>query len=581
MYKYIKVITVNSVYWFVVIIAFLLAGIKTKKPKYKKVSVIIPAYNEEETVGKVVEVIKKVSFVDEVIVVNDGSSDDTEAEAIKAGAIVINHETNKGKGEALHTGYKEAECDIIAFIDADIYNLTSKKVEAMIKPILEGKTDITKTKFARESGRVTELTAKPLLNFFFPEISFEQPLSGQFAARKEILKKINFENDYGVDVGIVIDADVLGISIMEVDIGAIQHDMSPLADLNIMANEVVRTIINRANKYGRVTMIDDIGYYIRMSIVGLSLVILGLFTIFFVKFIPLAIAVFITIIGIVLSVYYIVKVIVQSILMFKKIPKGNLVKSFIKIHFPMIISVVILLLMISTFIGAAHFENGVISIEPNSRNLIIYADDSPRENVISARGPYTIDTAIENETNKIRMPTDAMMTLGIDVNDTMIINGVSYKVESSRPGDSDIIRLPLEVEKELQLENGAIIQNSRLKEVFEGVKVIHHYGDDNTSIIEKFSISSKDINASNFEIFVDNESVAYSYGIFDENSNYIISINNKQVKTITCNNGTFSDCNFTYNGHQISIIFEDRNNTSIKQIIKANQGNFLNIIIKK
>ena len=384
-------------YWFFVLIAFLLAGIKTEKPKkYQKVSVIIPAYNEEDTVAQVVEVVKKVSFVDEIIVVNDGSSDNTEAEALKAGAIVINHETNKGKGQALYTGYQQAECDIIAFIDADIFNLTSKKVEAIIKPILLGKTDITKTKFARESGRVTELTAKPLLNFFFPEISFEQPLSGQFAARKEVLKKINFEKDYGVDVGIVIDADVLGISIMEVDIGAIQHDMSPLEDLNLMANEVVRTIIGRANKYGRVTMIDNIGYYIRMSIVGLSLVILGLFTIFFVKIVPLLVGVLISVIGIILSIYYIIKVILKSIDMFRKTPKGNLIKSFIKIHFPMIISVIILLLMISTFIGAAHFENGVLSIEPNSRNLIIYADTST-DSAISVRGPYTIDAAIENE----------------------------------------------------------------------------------------------------------------------------------------------------------------------------------------
>jgi glycosyltransferase involved in cell wall biosynthesis len=127
------------VYWFLVIIAFLLAGIKTNKPKkYQKVSVIIPAYNEEDTVATVIDVVKSVSFVDEIIVVNDGSSDNTEQEALNAGARVINHETNKGKGQALYTGYTHAECDIIAFIDADIYNLSSKKVEAMIKPILDG-----------------------------------------------------------------------------------------------------------------------------------------------------------------------------------------------------------------------------------------------------------------------------------------------------------------------------------------------------------------------------------------------------------------------------------------------------------
>lgn len=568
-------------YWFIVIIAFLLAGIKTGKHKrYQKVSVIIPAYNEEDTVAKVVEVVKKASYVDEIIVVNDGSSDNTEAEATKAGAIVITHETNKGKGEALKTGYKEAECDIIVFIDADIYNLTSKKVESMIKPILDGKAEITKTKFARESGRVTELTAKPLLNFFFPEISFEQPLSGQFAARKEVLKKINFEADYGVDVGIVIDADVHGIRIQEVDIGAIQHDMSPLADLNIMANEVVRTIINRANKYGRVTMIDDIGYYIRMAIVGLSLLILGLFTIFFVKFIPLVIAVLICIIGIVIAIFYIIKVIVQSIMMFRKTPGGNLIKSFVKIHFPMIISIIILLLMISTFLGAAHFENGVLSIEPSSRNLIIYADDSPRDNVISARGPYTIDSAIENESDQIRMPSDAMMTLGIKTNDTMTISGNTYTINDTRSGEQDIIRLPLEAKKELDLQTGTVIQNSRLKEIFEGVGILHHYDSENATTIEKLTISSRDRDACNFEVFMDNVSIASSYGIFRDNSTFDITVNDEFVKTVTYNNKTFSDSNITYNGHEISIIFVDRNNTSIKQFVRSDQGNFLNIYLK-
>jgi glycosyltransferase involved in cell wall biosynthesis len=558
-----------------------LASIKTEKPKkYQKVSVIIPAYNEEETVAKVVEVIKKVSFVDEIVVVNDGSSDNTEAEALKAGAVVINHEVNKGKGEALYTGYTQIDCDIIAFIDADIYNLTSQKVEAMIRPILDGKTDITKTKFARESGRVTELTAKPLLNFFFPEISFEQPLSGQFAARKEILKRINFEKDYGVDVGIVIDADVLGISIMEVDIGAIQHDMSPLADLNLMANEVVRTIINRANKYGRVTMIDDIGYYIRMAIVGLSLIILGLFTIFFVKFVPMFIAILIGIIGIIIAVFYMAKVIIQSIVIFRKNSKGNLLKSFIKIHFPMIISIIILLLMISTFIGAAHFENGVLSVEPNSRNLIIYADNSPRDTAISVRGPFTIDAAIENESSEIRMPSDAMMTLGIKTNDTMVINDEIYTINDTRPGEQDIIRLPSDARKALDVQTESVIQNSRLKEIFEGVGVLHNIGSGNNTTIEKLTISARDKDACNFEVFLDNQSIASSFGIFRDNSTYDISINDEVVKSVTYNNKTFDDCNCTYGDHEIRVEFVDRNNTSIKQFVRSDQGNFLNLYLE-
>ena len=565
----------NLLYWFFVILAFLLASIKTEKPKkkYQKVSVIIPAYNEEDTVAKVVEVVNNVSFVDEIIVVNDGSSDNTEEEAIKAGAIVINHESNKGKGEALYTGYSQAECDIIAFIDADIYNLTSKKVESMIKPILLGEAEITKTKFSRASGRVTELTAKPLLNFFFPEISFEQPLSGQFAARKDTLKKINFEKDYGVDVGIVIDADVLGISILEVDIGAIEHDMSPLADLNMMANEVVRTIISRANKYGRVIMIDEIGYFIRMSVVGLSLIILGLFTVFFVKMVPLTIGVLISVLGIIISIFYIVKVIVKSIVMFRKTPRISLLKSFVKIHFPLIISIIILLLMISTFIGAAHFENGVLSIEPNSRNLIIYAD-STTDNSISVRGPFTIDVAIENESDQIRMPDEAMMTLGIKVNDTIQIGDSIYIVNESRNGEDDIIRLPSQARKTLNLEPGYIIQNSRMKEIFEQSLVTQSRDNQNITSVEKFIITSRDRNSSNFEIFVDNVSVSNSSGVFRDNSSYSIAIDGENVATLTNPENT----TFNYGSSEIDIVFKDSEHTSTRQFVRDSQGSFLNLI---
>lgn len=564
-------------YWFFVIIVFLLAGIKTEKPKkYQKVSVIVPAYNEEGTVAKVIKEIKKVSFVDEIIVVNDGSSDNTEAEALKAGATVITHETNKGKGEALYTGYKQSECDIIAFIDADIYNLTSKKVEAIIKPILLGKADITKTKFSRASGRVTELTAKPLLNFFFPEISFEQPLSGQFAARKEALKKINFEKDYGVDVGIVIDADVLGISIMEVDIGAIEHDMSPLSDLNMMANEVVRTIINRANKYGRVTMIDDIGHYIRMAIVGLSLVILGLFTIFFVKLVPLFVGVLVSLIGIVLAIYYMIKVVVQSIAMFRKTPKGNLLRSFVKIHFPMIISIILLLLMISTFIGAAHFENGVLSIEPNSRNLIIYADDTPNDRSISVRGPYTVDAAIENESGEIRMPSDAMMTLGVKELDTLRIDGANYVINETRPGEPDILRLPIEAKNALGVQNGDVIQNSRLKDIFDGA-VVTHTNDDNENLTfsEKFTISSRYKNATTFEIFLNGVSISNSSGIFKDNASYNVAISDSDVETFTYYEGID---NVSFEDYGIEIVFRYENETSTNKFVQESQ-NFLTFYI--
>ena len=240
--------------------------------------------------------------------------------------------------------------------------------------------------------------------------------------------------------------------------------MSPLSDLNLMANEVVRTIIDRANKYGRVVMIDEIGYFIRMSIVGLSLIILGLFAIFFVKPVPLAVGVIVSIVGVIIAICYIIKVIVKSVVIYRKAPTGNLVKSFIKVHFPLIISVIILILMISTFIGAATFEEGTISIEPSSRNLIIFADDS--NNTISVRGPYTVDSAIENETDVIRMPADSLQTLGMNYGDSLIVNGVPYLINDTRSGEVDILRLPIDAKNALNLEDGDVLQDSRLGQIF-------------------------------------------------------------------------------------------------------------------
>lgn len=563
--------------WLVVLLVFLLATFKTEKPKkYMKVSVIIPAFNEEETVANVIQVIKSVKYVDEVIVVNDGSTDNTEYEAKSAGAIVINHKVNKGKGEALSTGYKQSDSDIIAFIDADIHNLTSKKVEAMIRPILEGKSDITKTKFARESGRVTELTAKPLLNFFFPEISFEQPLSGQFAAKRSALKKIDFEKDYGVDVGIVIDADVLGISVEEVDIGEIEHDMSPLSDLNLMANEVVRTIIDRANKYGRVVMIDEIGYFIRMSIVGLSLIILGLFAIFFVKAVPLTLGVIVSIVGIIVAVFYIIKVIIKSIVIYRKAPRANLIKSFIKVHFPLIISVIILILMISTFIGAATFENGTVSIEPPSRNLVI---DDNVNNTISVRGPYTLDSAIENETDVIRMPEDALQTLGMSYGDTLVVNGVPYTINDTRMGEEDTLRLPMDAKNALNLEDGAVLQDSRLSQVFEGTVVHHIINKDNTSLVESYVISSKVGNSYSYNVFLDNQSIANSTAVFEDNNTYIVGFNQEKIGTINYQNASFTNNTqtFYHENHVIEVKFEESNSNSVKHITNSNQGFFINL----
>ena len=567
--------------WLIVILVFLLASIKSTANPNKSVSIVIPAFNEEATVAQVVSVARKLEYVNEVIVVDDGSSDRTVEEAERAGATVISHLVNEGKGSAIKTGFKESHGDIVAFIDADISNFTASKIDKIIRPILEDKTDITKTKFARESGRVTELTAKPLLGFFFPEINYEQPLSGQFAGKRSALNKIKFEKDYGVDVGIVLDADVHGIKILEVDIGDISHDMSPLADLNKMANEVVRTIIDRAVDYGRVTMMDTLGNYIRMAIMGLSLIILGLFMIFFVPFIPLIISVVVAFIGIVLTILYFIRIIRRSIPILRKSNTRSSLQSFFRMHFPVIVSGLILILMLSTFLSATTFNDGKISVELTSRNFV-YAPSDNNYQTISVRGPYTIDSAIENETTIVRIPRDALSTMEMSENDTIILKGSSYDVNGTRDGDSgDTFRLPARVRHDLGVYDGEVIPNSRLTDLFANSIVKHNIQFNNLSDemegFVEFSISPKNKNATFFNLTLDNESILSSVGNFRTNRSYSILYDGKVMCSFDYDDVKEGNLNFTYANQKGRIEFENRNVTSIRNFVSSDQDAFVQL----
>ena len=231
--------------------------------------------------------------------------------------------------------------------------------------------------------------------------------------------------------------------------------------------------------------------------------------------------------------------------------------------------------MISTFIGASHFENGVLSIEPNSRNLIIYADDSPRDNSISVRGPYTIDSAIENESNVIRMPSDAMMSLGVKLNDTIMIDGEIYTINETRLNEQDLLRLPLQVKDELGLEDGDVIQNSRLKEIFAGSIITHNYGEGNITLDEKYIVSARDKSAFSVEIFVNNKSIASSSGILKDSYSYDISVNGEYVTSVS----NLKNTKFKYDNNTVKVVFKDINSTSMKRYVKDYQGSFLNFNI--
>lgn len=211
----------------------------------KKISVIIPAFNEQKCIKKVIRLVKKNESVDEIIVVDNNSTDETSMFAEKEGAKVVFCK-EQGKGYAMEKGLQMAKNETIVFIDADINNYSKDVIEKLAKPIIDNESDFVKSLFERTGGRVTELVAKPLLDILFPEIyKFSQPLSGMIAGKKSLLSKIEFEKDYGVDIGILLDMIQMNANIKEVHIGKIKNHSQQWKNLEKMSREVMNAIIKR------------------------------------------------------------------------------------------------------------------------------------------------------------------------------------------------------------------------------------------------------------------------------------------------------------------------------------------------
>lgn len=214
------------------------------------ISVIIPALNEEKTIAHVVRLAAASPGVTEVIVVDDKSLDNTVSEARRAGAVVMTS-TRLGKGASMKDGMLYASGSILVYLDADITTYPNNIVELLTGPILSGDAGFCKSYFSRQAGRVTELVAKPLLSILYPDFpSFFQPLSGMIAGKKELFEKIEFEEGYGVDIGILIDMFRLGAVIREVSIGHIENVMHPLEELGRMSKEVAAVLLKKATAQG-------------------------------------------------------------------------------------------------------------------------------------------------------------------------------------------------------------------------------------------------------------------------------------------------------------------------------------------
>ncbi|MCU0362227.1 MAG: HAD-IB family phosphatase [Bacteroidales bacterium] len=243
------------------------------------ITVIIPTLNEQSTISQVVNLVKKSQNVTEILVIDDKSLDNTVRNA-RSDKVKIYTSTMLGKGASMRDGMLLAQNEIVVYLDADILTYPKNIVEVLTEPLISGRADFVKACFNRQAGRVTELVAKPLLGILFPELArFSQPLSGMIAGKKTFLAKGVFENDYGVDVGLLIDMQTMGAVIEEVNIGYIENRMQSWEQLAKMSKEVSRAILKRAEMIkhtnlevlGNISVIrDQMDFAIRESVLGLK-----------------------------------------------------------------------------------------------------------------------------------------------------------------------------------------------------------------------------------------------------------------------------------------------------------------------
>jgi glycosyltransferase involved in cell wall biosynthesis len=211
------------------------------------VSLIIPTYNEEKTIGKVIKQAKKVEEIKEIIVIDDNSKDNSAKIAKELGAKVIAHHKNMGKGEGIRTGVAHASEEVILVLDADFYNVVPEQIKKLINPLIKGRADFVKASFNRAGGgRINEFTVKPMLKTLFPEMEYDQPNSGQWAATKECLSGIDLESSWGSDLALFLDAIKCEKRVVEVNIGELKHANRPDDSITDSARYNIDIILQRA-----------------------------------------------------------------------------------------------------------------------------------------------------------------------------------------------------------------------------------------------------------------------------------------------------------------------------------------------
>lgn len=248
------------------------------------ISVVIPAHNEEATVGDIVrtirtQLVEDVPLIDEVLVVDSRSTDSTAKVASVAGATVVAEQhvldhlpAMRGKGEALWKGLASSTGDIVVFVDGDLHDFTSDYVTGLLGPLLMDPAIAYVKGFyhrpfvnggsvqADGGGRVTELVARPLLNMHWPALAgFVQPLAGEYAGRRSVLEQIPFVAHYGVEIGHLVDLlELVGLdALAQVDLGHRRHNHQTIHGLGVMASQIMLTVHDRLERYGRVIPAEE------------------------------------------------------------------------------------------------------------------------------------------------------------------------------------------------------------------------------------------------------------------------------------------------------------------------------------
>ena len=249
-----------------------------------KVSVVLPALNEEATVGPIVDTIRRRlgerhGRVDELIVMDSGSTDGTYDKAVEAGAKVVRREEVlgefeplPGKGEVLWRSLAATTGDVLVFVDSDLHDFTPAFVTGLLGPLLtDPSVQLVKATYDRAltqgevvvpagGGRVTELVARPLLNLHWPELAgFVQPLSGEYAARRTLLEQLPFPTGYGVEVGLLVDAlGLVGLDgLAQVDLSRRKHRNQEIGKLGRMSSEIMQVVLDRLQRQGRLALTDS------------------------------------------------------------------------------------------------------------------------------------------------------------------------------------------------------------------------------------------------------------------------------------------------------------------------------------